>query len=71
MIKLHSLTGILHRDIAAKVTVEEKEQALRQVSVLKQWMHENVLRKGDFTVLFAPQGRPGANYRDVVPEKPR
>ncbi|KAF1955681.1 putative amidase [Byssothecium circinans] len=58
-------------DRGSKITTEERDQSLDRISIFRQWFNKeiwNVEDSGDFAIMIVPQGRPGANYRDVVGE---
>lgn len=51
------------------MTNEESEEGLEAARILRQWSAEYVWRTEDDdegpVLMIVPQGRPGANYRDV------
>lgn len=55
----------------SKYTEEERDEGLQKIKVFKKWWNEHIWKvdsEGGYTVMVVPQGRPGANYRDRVPE---
>lgn len=57
------------RENNAKVTAEQRENAVEQLQVFKRWIWKHVFEMDDKgesrTLMIVPHGRPGANYRDV------
>jgi len=53
----------------ATVTDEERDQSLAKIDVFKKWVDREIWQRhdqSDISIMIVPQGRPGANYRDVV-----
>lgn len=59
-----------HRETGSKVTLEQKEQGLREVSIYRKWFAENILRKDALTassaVLIMPLSCYAPDYRDNI-----
>ncbi|KAI1120835.1 amidase signature domain-containing protein [Nemania abortiva] len=51
---------------AEKVTLEEREKAMKQAVAFRKWASETLFGNDSSVVMLVPQGRPGANYRDIV-----
>lgn len=50
------------------MTDEESQEGLEAAKILRQWATERVWRTEDDegpVLMIVPQGRPGANYRDI------
>lgn len=48
---------------------KELDESLEKIQVFKEWVDRYIWNVDDpstFTIMILPQGRPGANYRDVV-----
>lgn len=57
------------RERGATVTDEERDQSLAKIDVFKKWVDREIWQrhnKSDVSIMIVPQGRPGANYRDIV-----
>ncbi|PMD44122.1 amidase signature enzyme [Hyaloscypha variabilis F] len=50
-------------------TKEQRDQGLQECETVAKWMAKEVLTPG--TIMLIPAGRPGANYRDTIPEPGR
>lgn len=63
------LTRDLTRDRGAEVTLEQKEQAEKELDVYRRWFHENILKAedagGSDAVLILPCGSADPKYRDL------
>ncbi|RWA09516.1 hypothetical protein EKO27_g5579 [Xylaria grammica] len=53
-------------EISEKVTAEEREKAIKQGIVFRKWASEALFGNDSSVVMLVPQGRPGANYRDIT-----
>lgn len=48
--------------------MEQRDQGLRELSVYYDWALEHILKPDtEHNFVLVPLGRPGANYRDLVP----
>lgn len=55
----------------AKWTKEQLDESHGKLKVFKEWWAKQIWKVDDqanFTIMIVPHGRPGANYRDAVPE---
>jgi hypothetical protein len=54
-----------------KITKEQRAQADKETKVYKDWIDANILTKDESgaseAIMILPLGRPGPNYRDIVP----
>jgi hypothetical protein len=57
------------RDQGAEVTLEQKNQALKELEVYRRWFHDNVLKPegdgGSDAILIVPCGSGEPKYRDL------
>ncbi|KAI0469333.1 amidase signature domain-containing protein [Xylaria cf. heliscus] len=53
-------------DNARKVTLEQREQAMKQAIIFRKWAADTLFGNDSSVVMIIPQGRPGANYRDIT-----
>ncbi|KAI0103174.1 amidase signature domain-containing protein [Nemania sp. FL0031] len=53
-------------DDSDKVTRAEHDQAMKQAIAFRKWACETLLGNDSSVVMLVPQGRPGANYRDII-----
>lgn len=56
------------RGLATNITREQRDRGLAELEVYYTWVRDNILKPDtEYNFVLLPLGRPGANYRDVVP----
>lgn len=59
------------RELGAKITKEQRAQADKETEVFKNWIDAHILTRdasgASEAIMILPLGRPGPNYRDIVP----
>ncbi|KAI0099877.1 amidase signature enzyme [Nemania sp. FL0031] len=51
------------------ISKEQRDQGLREIEVYYTWVRDHVVKEGlEDNIMVLPLGRPGANYRDIVPQ---
>ncbi|KAK4194619.1 amidase signature domain-containing protein [Triangularia verruculosa] len=54
--------------LASNITKEQRDQGLAELNVCYQWVRDSILKpEAEYNFVLLPLGRPGANYRDIVP----
>ncbi|KAK4139840.1 putative amidase [Dichotomopilus funicola] len=54
--------------LATNITQEQREQGLAELGVYYTWVRGHILKPDtEYNFVLLPLGRPGANYRDIVP----
>lgn len=53
------------RELANKVTPEERNQGWEHIYTYRKWLLENVFHEGTLVILPVDEGKP--NYRDATP----
>lgn len=56
-----------NRDDGSKITLEERDEAMRRRKVFGDWTHEQLIGDTHTTIMVAPYGSPEPKYRDEVP----
>jgi hypothetical protein len=60
------------RGLADDITQEQRDQGLAEIEVYYEWIRKYILpQESDVSwgpMMLLPLGRPGANYRDIVPD---
>jgi hypothetical protein len=59
----------VHKQRGINTTKKQRDQGLRECETVAKWMAKEVLTPR--TIMLIPAGRPGANYRDTIPEPRR
>ncbi|KAH6617363.1 amidase signature domain-containing protein [Chaetomium tenue] len=55
--------------LATNIIQEHRDQCLDDLGVYYDWVLDNILKPDtEYNFVLLPLGRPGANYRDIVPE---
>ncbi|KAK3297432.1 amidase signature domain-containing protein, partial [Chaetomium fimeti] len=54
--------------LASNITQEQRDQGLAELEVYYTWVRDEILKPDtEYNFILLPLGRPGANYRDIVP----
>ena len=61
------------RNLANDITKEQRDQGIAEIAIYQEWITKHILPQGrtdgsPAPIMILPLGRPGANYRDIVPK---